>query len=545
MIVVSFLLLVGVLVFVHELGHYVWARAFGVRVLRFSIGFGPTILSFTRGSTEYRLGIIPLGGYVRMLGESADDVVPPGQEWRSLEGQPIWRRLVVVLAGPAMNLAFPILLFFLVGLGETQLLPPVVGAVLSGHPATGKLEPGDKILRVDDEEVASFEEIKGILSERAGESVRLGVERGQETLEVVVVPTSVARPSLSGERPVGAIGILPIAESPVVGVTSERAPAALAGLRTFDQITALGGVPIRRFHELAKVLDRNRGAMIPVTYLRGESQATVGGGAVRFSVFAPHVATLSPAPGVGAGLERAGIESAELYVDAPEPRSIEDLLHLREGDRIVAIDDVELSSYAHFHQLVLQHAGREVGLTWRSGAETRTTRLRLPNADTHDELVSEPYLRHWVAPQPIANPNRVGSALKSAFARTFELAHATIASVFELFGGSRGFDEVGGPFAVFELVRVAASEGTLHYLSLMAFLSMQVGLVNLLPIPLLDGGHVLYLVAESMLRRPIPTRVREISGWIGVGLLGLLIVLAVTNDLLRHGPLWWSMVRGR
>src|SRR5690606_6684394 len=138
--VVYFIVLVGVLIFVHELGHFFWAKFFGVRVLKFSLGFGPRIAGFTRGGTEYVIAAFPLGGYVRMLGESPSDEIKGADDGHAFSQQPLWKRMIIVIAGPAMNLVFPIALFFVVFLGDGEALPAVVGTVFPDQPADGVLE---------------------------------------------------------------------------------------------------------------------------------------------------------------------------------------------------------------------------------------------------------------------------------------------------------------------------------------------------------------------------------------------------------------------
>src|SRR4051812_44035030 len=153
---VYFILLVGVLVFVHELGHLVWAKYFGVRVLKVSLGFGPRLAGFRRGETEYVISALPLGGYVRMLGENPWDEVRPKDADRSFANLNLFRRFVIVLAGPVMNLAFPILLYFVVFLGDDKLTPATVGIVFPDRPAYGKLVPGDVVTAIDDDAVSTF-----------------------------------------------------------------------------------------------------------------------------------------------------------------------------------------------------------------------------------------------------------------------------------------------------------------------------------------------------------------------------------------------------
>src|SRR5687768_11540003 len=186
--VVYFILLVGVLIFVHELGHFAWAKFFGVKVLKFSLGFGPKLVGFRRGDTEYVLAALPLGGYVKMLGENPADVVEPADEKRAFHTQPFWKRVVIVFAGPMMNLLFPIALYFVVALGDTTQAPAIIGIVFPDRPAWGKLRPGDRVLAIDGEEIETFYELNRIVEDSAGEPLRFTVQRGEQRLEETITP---------------------------------------------------------------------------------------------------------------------------------------------------------------------------------------------------------------------------------------------------------------------------------------------------------------------------------------------------------------------
>src|SRR5688572_15514117 len=161
--VVYFVIMVGVLVFVHELGHFLWAKLFGIRVLKFSLGFGPRIAGFQRGGTEYVISALPLGGYVRMLGENPRDDVRPADRSTSFANQSLFRRVIIIVGGPLMNLMFPIALYFVVFLGDTKLTPPTIGRVFPNRPAGGKLLPGDRIVAIDDDEIDSFYDLTRIV----------------------------------------------------------------------------------------------------------------------------------------------------------------------------------------------------------------------------------------------------------------------------------------------------------------------------------------------------------------------------------------------
>src|SRR5688572_25635308 len=174
---VYFIILVSSLIFVHELGHFLFAKAFGVRVMTFSLGFGPKILRLRGRETEYCISLLPLGGYVKMLEESKSDFVLPEDRKRTFESLALYKRVLVVLGGPLMNLLFPVLLYFSVFVSDGPFLPPTVGVVLPGHPADGKLFPGDRIMAVDGEEVSTFDELKRIIAKNPGKTLRFKVFR--------------------------------------------------------------------------------------------------------------------------------------------------------------------------------------------------------------------------------------------------------------------------------------------------------------------------------------------------------------------------------
>ncbi len=181
-----FVLLVSSLIFIHESGHFAFAKIFGVKVLTFSIGFGPKIVRIRGKETEYCVGLLPFGGFVKMLEESKrSEPILPEERGRTFESQALWKRIVIVLAGPAMNVFFPIALYTSVYLEDTQLLAPTVGVGGPGRPADGKLEPGDRILAVDgepDRELSGPATTSSALTQASPCSCRL--ERDGKTLEV-------------------------------------------------------------------------------------------------------------------------------------------------------------------------------------------------------------------------------------------------------------------------------------------------------------------------------------------------------------------------
>ena len=552
--VVYFIVLVGVLVFVHELGHFAWAKFFGVRVLKFSLGFGPRIAGFTRGGTEYVIATFPLGGYVRMLGESPHDDVRPEDEGRAFSQQALWKRVVIVFAGPAMNLLLPIGLFFVVYLGDAQSVPAVVGTVFPDRPADGVLEPGDRVVQADGEDVSTFYELARIIEAHPEEPVELVVERAEERRTITVTPfLARSRRPLDLVDEVGRIGIKPHHPLAVIGVTSPSSPAAAARLRAFDRIISAAGEPVDRWIDLERLLGGNRGSMVPVTYMRPTRVEGALGGLVEMEVYEPHVATLTPEPGPGGGLTRSGIEESDLYVAHVTARANDYEGGVRPGDRLVALDAVPIRLWATFVEDVEATGDAAQELSWRRGDQlvTRTYRLRAARSVTNQDsdqrvLLLDPEtgrhlatLGHWrptTLDAPVPNPSTIGYALDQSFRVTADLMELTVYSVVRLFQGRLPLRDIGGPLRIFEATEAAAREGATNYLSLMAFISINLGLINLLPIPMLDGGHLMFLFVEAAARRPVSTRVREYASMVGLALLVILMVLAFKNDLERQWP---------
>jgi regulator of sigma E protease len=540
-----FILLVGVLIFVHELGHFAWAKFFGVKVLRFSLGFGPTLAGFRKGDTEYVIAAVPLGGYVKMLGESPSDVVGPEDELRSFSSQPLWKRVVIVCAGPAMNLVFPIVLYFVVFLGDATLPPPLVGTVFPDRPAAGRLVPGDVIVSVDGQAVSTFTEVRRIVEDSPDRTLSFVVDRHGERVAVGVTPTleRVPRP-LELYDEVGRIGVMPHLPTPVVGVLAANRPAGGAQMRTFDVVISAGGRPIDTWLDLATELDENRGSLLPLTYLRPTRIDRPLGGLVELDVYEPHVASLTPEPGDGAGPERAGLELADLYVSHVTEGSPEHRMGLLPGDRLLSLDGRPVRHFTTFLEDLEAGRGEEHELTWRRGDRTLTQRFRL----RHERGVNEhgqPFdryvvgMRNWVPmrlAEGVDNPSPVAYAVREAVDSTTEMMELTIFSVVRLFQGRLTYKSIGGPLTIFEVAGTAAREGTLNYLALMAFISINLGLINLLPIPLLDGGHLIIFLVEAVSRRRLTMKVRQYAALTGLVLLIGLMVLAFANDIERQWP---------
>jgi regulator of sigma E protease len=265
---------------------------------------------------------------------------------------------------------------------------------------------------------------------------------------------------------------------------------------------------------------------------------------IELDFYEPRVATLTPEPGEGSGLARSGIEVADLYVADVTVGSPEHRMQLRAGDRLLELDGRPIAMWATFLEDL--RAGRGAGhvLRFQRGEQLLEGRFSLQ----HESGVTEHgqgYDRYvvgisnWMparSGEPVANPHPLTYAAREAIRATTEVVELTLFSILRLLQGRLSVKSIGGPLTIFDVAGTAAREGALNYLTLMAFISINLGLINLLPIPLLDGGQLLFLLSEAVLRRPLSVRIREYAHIAGLLMLLAIMVLAFKNDIERQWP---------
>ncbi len=537
-----FVVLVGALVFVHELGHFLAARLFGVKVLQFSLGFGPRIFGVRWRGTEYRIAMLPLGGFVKMLGEDPEDPVAPADVGKSFSSQSVLRRALIVLAGPLMSLAFPLLLYFMVALGDRTLTPPVIGTVVAGHPADGKLLPGDRVLAINGETVDSFRDVRERIAASPGRSLRFRVERAGQPIEVTLTPLSVKFDQpLDVVEYAGRAGITPGFALPVIAVRHGRSPAAVAGLRTFDLVLAYAGRPVARWIDLERSLAVSRGSTVPVSFVRPVAVNAALEGLCDLEVLEPGLAMLTPEPGEGDVVSRTGIESPDLYVADVPSGSPEYAMGLRRGDKVLSVGGVAPPSWESLRETLLEDPSRSNALSFRREGREVAGAFRVGHEEFTDEFgqrFRRPTFRtdHWVPgvlEPPIANPRLVSGAVTSAIRETTRALGYLSLAIWRVVQGRVPASSVGGPIAIYDASASTAGEGIAGFLRLMALISINLGLLNLLPVPTLDGGHLVFYAIEAGRRRPLSLRTRRLASLAGLIVLLALMGLAVKNDLGR------------
>ncbi len=407
----------GLLILIHELGHFLAARAGGIRVRTFSIGFGPKLLRIRKGETDYALSVIPFGGYVHMAGET-DETEPGG-----FLSRPPWIRLGVVLAGPLANLLLGFLLYWgaysLVGLSE--LPGNTVGKVApASWAAEAGLQPGDQIIAVNGEPFQGWSAFMEFFLHATREDSILAVTvlRGRDTLTLQAPVTGISD-----------LGIQP-ALPPVIARVVKGKPAEVAGLQAGDRILAVNGHPVRWWHEMGDYVIASPGIPLELLVLRGEDTLTV---------------TVVPEP----------------MPDDPTKGFL--------------------------------------GVV----APTRTRRLSLFE----------------------------GAA--KAWDRSVRAAGQVVGGLVKLFRREVSTRELGGPVLIGKVIGESAEVGAFPFLSLLALISINLGLLNLLPLPVLDGGHVVFLLLEILARRRLPLRIQAAIHTVGLAALLLLMLYLTVQDIGR------------
>jgi regulator of sigma E protease len=444
----AFVFTLAVLIVFHEFGHYWVARRMGVKVLRFSVGFGQVIASRTdRHGTEWAIAAIPLGGYVKMLDEREGEV-PVEQLDQAFNRKSVAARAAIVAAGPFANFLLAILLFWGLFLVGVPILKPIVGEPVAGSPAQlAGVHSGESITRLNGEAIASWQDLHWLALKQVlrGDTLRIETvdQRGH------IAEHSLAVPELNDEKknemeqaPLKALGLVrylpPLA--PVLGQLSRDGVATRAGLHSGDRIVAIDGVAMATWEQVVETIRHSPGRSLQVN------------------------------------LERAG-QAREV---ALTPTAV------RDGNisigRIGAGPRVDPELLAHLHGTA--HYG------------------------------------------PL-------EAMQRALARTWELSTFSLEMLGRMITGQASLKNLSGPLTIADYAGQSAESGVNSFVAFLALVSVSLGVLNLLPVPLLDGGHLLYYLAEFLTGRPVPEHIQEIGQKIGMGLLGLLMFFALYNDLSR------------
>lgn len=442
--IVAFVVVIGVLILIHELGHFIVARLCGVGVERFSIGFGPVLWRIRGKETEYCLSAVPMGGYVKMMGDDENpleggkgDVTDPT---RSFHLKPLAARFAIVFAGPGMNFVLAAVIFALVFMVVGRpVFPAVLGRVAADGPAArAGLRQGERVVAVDGRPAQYWEEVLEAVQDGRGRPLALTVSGpgGERSVTVTPVRTT-ARDVFGEDREAWDLGVRPFT-SATIGDVIAGYPAEKAGLRSGDTVTALEGRPVSSWEELAEAIHKRAGQPTRIEVRRGGQRRTVS---------------------------------------------------------------------------VVPNAVKDRG---PDGREIEVGRIGISPAPTGIYVRSNPLVAAW-----------------QGVTRTAEITALTALGLYKIVVGQLDRSNIGGPIQIAVAAGEQARQGFPSLAFFTAVISVNLALLNLLPVPMLDGGHLLFFGFEALLGRPLSLRKREVAQQVGFVLLMLLMVYAVYNDLAR------------
>ena len=430
----AFLFVLGVLVFIHELGHFLLARWNGVRVLTFSLGFGPKLLKVQRGDTEYCISVIPLGGYVKMAGENPED--PQTGAADEFLSKSKWQRFQILIAGPVMNIVLAVVLLAVILMQGADVLayldrPAVVGAVQPGSPAEkAGIVPGDTITKFGSADVRTWEHLDMAVAGRPEREVEVVVQRnGREERLKIRADLTELRTRNDARFEVGTIGVLPDVYPRVASFVPGK-PAESSGLKPEDIILAIDGERM---------------------------------------VF--------------------GSQIAQTIGKKPTDKPIEFRIRRDGAEQTISV------------------------MPYKEGDQARV------GLYPKEEMLS-------FKPTPI---QAVGMSVR----RNIEMSGMILGTLKDLVTGEASPKQLMGPVGIAQLSGASAQAGWLALLGLMASISLNLGLLNLMPIPVLDGGHIFIMAIETISRRDFSLQVKEKMLFVGFVLLMTLMVTVIYNDLTR------------
>lgn len=438
-----FLVVLGVLVAFHELGHFLAARWVGVKVLKFSLGFGPKIFGRQLGETEYLLSAIPLGGYVKLFGEDETEATTQDDRARSFSHQSLWGKVLIVAAGPGFNFILAYVIFAAwLATGAPLFVPtfqdltPDIEAMVPGSPAdTAGIQIGDRVSRVNGQEISTRTELLDAVAKSKGQALTLEITRNGQVKTLTVTPTTAPGPQAPAQEPGYYLGIEET--PPLVTSVVQGSPAAKAGLQAGDHVVTIEGQTIHTWSQMTGIVKEHPGQ--------------------------------------------------QLHIEV-----------LREGHRL------PLAVTPSTEKATVNGQSVEVGKIGISGPGRSIMRSSSPLLSLYDGLKA-----------------------------TWGWTELTAIGLYKMIVGDISSKNIGGPLTIANISGEAAAQGVSSVVFLIAILSINLGVLNLLPIPILDGGHLLFFLIEAILRKPLGERQREVAQQAGLVLLVGVMIFAFWNDLER------------
>jgi len=501
---VSMAFVLSLIVVFHEFGHYITAKKSGVLVREFALGFGPLLYGKTVGDTHYCVRPIPLGGYVDLAGmDETDELEDPNQAFYSKNP---WVKILVLFAGAFMNFVLAFLIFWLINVvyGTPQkpyYRIPVVAMAIPGTPAYEVgLAKGDVIKTVDGQEVVSWSEFAKYVQARPNSPVGLKIDRDGKTLEYKLT-------TKADSKGKGFLGIM----SDTINVAGEvipDSPAAKANIKSGDLILTIAGEPVKYFTHIEDLLKKHEGYSVELVVFRETSEVKLNA-KVDFPEHFGIAQPLQPVIGdimSGMPAEKAGFKS---------------------GDLIVKIDDMPIFTWNQMLSVVTKNAGKEINVTVTR--EGKPVALKVtPKADPGgDGKIGVG------AKTEFGDRMGVVDGCVEGFMQTYYVTNDMIVGIYKLVAGKLSSEYVSGPVGIAKVVKDQATEGFFSLLRITAIISINIGLLNLFPIPGLDGGRIVFVFFEAIRRRRMPSAIEEKIHTAGILLLIVFAIFITYKDILK------------
>jgi regulator of sigma E protease len=438
-----FVIVLGVLVAFHEFGHFLMARWVGVRVLKFSLGFGPKLVGRQIGETEYLVSAVPLGGYVKLFGEDESDAMSPEEQRRSFSHQSLWSKVLIVFGGPGFNFLLAYLIFAgWLATGAPLFVPsfkdltPDVEAMKPGSPAASAgMQVGDRVLRVNEKDISTRTELFDAVAKSNGKPLTLDIRRNTQIKTLVVTPAPTTVQEDGKDVTVYSLGIEEMA--PTITAVMNGSPAMAAGFKEGDRVVAIEGQDVHTWSQMTGIVKESPNRPLKVDVNRDGQIVSL---------------TVTPA------LEKISVSGKTV----------------------------------------------EIGKIGVSGPGRSLIRA------------SSPLLAVW-----------------HGLEATWGWTELTAVGIYKMIAGEISSKNIGGPLTIANISGEAGAQGMSSVVFLIAILSINLGVLNLLPIPILDGGHLLFFMIEAVLRKPLGDRQREIAQQVGFVFLIMIMVFAFWNDIQR------------